>query len=82
MIVIKYTMTEEYNPNVMDNYNRLKKKYENGFLEKSINFEENLTETNMKETMSNFNYLMKTKIPQYSAKRSLTLLSNFKKILK
>ena len=55
-------MTEEYNPNVMDNYNRLKKKYENGFLEKSINFEENLTETNMKETMSNFNYLMKTKI--------------------
>lgn len=59
-------MTEEfkYNTEIIDKYNRLKKNYEKDSLEKTIIFEDNISDLEMKETLSNFNLLMKTKMKE------------------
>ena len=60
MVII--TMTEEYNPDIMLKYEKLVKNYGGTSYPKFDNLEEKMAEYDIKETMTNFNDLLKTKM--------------------
>lgn len=55
-------MTEHCDPEILSKFNRLKKNYENNVLENTIMSENDICNGEMKETMQNFNHLIKVKI--------------------
>lgn len=60
MVII--TMIEEYNPDVMMKYEQLIKNYRGTSWQKIDNLEEKMAEHDIKETMTNFNDLLKIKM--------------------
>ena len=72
-------MTEYYNPEIISKFNKLKQKYEKNNLENTIILEENINNSQMIETMKDFNSLIKAKFNELkSLKTEINKLSTYR----